>query len=488
MTTKHLVMIRPVEATWADEPRDWTIRPNDTDHPTPAVNLKTAEAYLPTALPCRHCGLDHARTIQLHELGHVRGSTDSPSDKAREYPGTTPDAWNIVEDDRINRALGITTACHAETLAAIKHAPDAATAIVAVLCAGWPLTTAEATPEALAKLNTTAPLHGAKPITRADLRKIPAALAKTTAALIGDNLAARKLLQSIADLRSDPVRLAYRLSGLLAVRPDDAASTLAVRRIDAHDPGVLRAPDPHAAARRAPLPTYEATPKLEPTDPTVLLNASTTPPDDGTEPIHHAMQALITDNISGHLIPFTDVDLTYDEPTAPELGWTREGGSTILRAAETALHGRLALRRRGSHRMRVSIAIDVSGSMSFGPADLQRIVDAAPHAQIALYSGLSNCGYLVHLTSQRRRISSDQLHKARRHMPGGNVVDVPALLWLGAQRGLRLWLCDGIVTGTGDLCYDAIATATDLYTTRFAIVRCPTVLATLAALELAGCR
>jgi hypothetical protein len=95
-----------------------------------------------------------------------------------------------------------------------------------------------------------------------------------------------------------------------------------------------------------------------------------------------------------------------------------------------------------------TILIDGSGSMSIDPDQLKLILQMAPLAQIAIYSGngssIAAYGTLWVLARNRRYTSKlPELH-------GGNVVDGPALRWLLNQKMPRVWICDGLVTGAGD--------------------------------------
>lgn len=99
-------------------------------------------------------------------------------------------------------------------------------------------------------------------------------------------------------------------------------------------------------------------------------------------------------------------------------------------------------RRRGG-----TVLIDVSGSMQLSAEDIERCLLSAPAATIAMYSsekGHARGGVLTVLAQRGRRVKTIQRHG------GGNVVDGPALRWLGTQKSPRLWVCDGNVTGVGD--------------------------------------
>lgn len=94
-----------------------------------------------------------------------------------------------------------------------------------------------------------------------------------------------------------------------------------------------------------------------------------------------------------------------------------------------------------------TVLVDASGSMSLTRSDLARLITGAPTTTIAVYSGLDRSGVL--------RVLVRDGFRAGDHLMGppagpGNVIDKPALEWLARQRGPRVWISDGAVTGIGD--------------------------------------
>jgi hypothetical protein len=71
----------------------------------------------------------------------------------------------------------------------------------------------------------------------------------------------------------------------------------------------------------------------------------------------------------------------------------------------------------------------------------------APAATIAAYGGNYDDGPLRILAVNGK--IADPKGEAYT-LPGGNVVDGPALQWLALQDRPRIWVCDGNVTGIGD--------------------------------------
>ena len=99
-----------------------------------------------------------------------------------------------------------------------------------------------------------------------------------------------------------------------------------------------------------------------------------------------------------------------------------------------------------------SILIDVSGSMHLEPSQVGRLLENAPLSTVASYSSDGNRTGELHILAQNGRYTSDPQHAG-----SGNGVDGPALDWLTRQPAPRVWICDGIVSGVGDVTHPTLA-------------------------------
>ena len=95
-----------------------------------------------------------------------------------------------------------------------------------------------------------------------------------------------------------------------------------------------------------------------------------------------------------------------------------------------------------------TILLDRSGSMCVKADDLKKLVLEFPRVTVADYGGHNREGNLRLLIRHGRRVSDTTL--ARPPAGSFNVIDVPALEWLGRQSAPRVWISDGGVTGVGD--------------------------------------
>lgn len=94
-----------------------------------------------------------------------------------------------------------------------------------------------------------------------------------------------------------------------------------------------------------------------------------------------------------------------------------------------------------------SVLIDASGSMSLSSESIYEMMTACgPDTIVAMYYGDDATGSI-------RVIGKGMRHAEEKYLKrfgSGNIVDAAALEWLCRQRGPRIWVSDGAVTGKGD--------------------------------------
>tara|TARA_R110002073_G_scaffold98114_1_gene224934 strand:+ start:3883 stop:5310 length:1428 start_codon:yes stop_codon:yes gene_type:complete len=91
-----------------------------------------------------------------------------------------------------------------------------------------------------------------------------------------------------------------------------------------------------------------------------------------------------------------------------------------------------------------TILIDASGSMSFNGEDILEVMQQLPAVTIAMYNGTGDTGNLRIIAKNGKRVTEKYLDN---HSGYGNVVDGPALEWLGTQPARRIWVSDMHVFG-----------------------------------------
>jgi hypothetical protein len=122
-----------------------------------------------------------------------------------------------------------------------------------------------------------------------------------------------------------------------------------------------------------------------------------------------------------------------------------EEGSVPRNVHRLLVDGRVFQRTR--RQRGGSVLIDASGSMSLTNEDLKKILEHAPGARVAVYSGNDRDGVLRVLAADGRQVED---HWVAAPAGGCNVVDGPALTWLSTQQKPRVWVSDGQVTGVHD--------------------------------------
>jgi hypothetical protein len=126
--------------------------------------------------------------------------------------------------------------------------------------------------------------------------------------------------------------------------------------------------------------------------------------------------------------------------SVPRSYWSRfppAGDGAVFRARRPAPGG--------------TVLVDVSGSMNLSQEDLETIVAAAPAATVAVYASTDRAFRRGAVTIVARGGRVADIRSVHRGYTEGNVVDGPALEWLGRQPEPRLWISDGVVTGVGDI-------------------------------------
>ena len=106
-----------------------------------------------------------------------------------------------------------------------------------------------------------------------------------------------------------------------------------------------------------------------------------------------------------------------------------------------------------------TVLIDGSGSMHLEVHEVDDIIKHLPGATIAIYSGQTAHGTLTVIAANGKRGTPQDIGLWNRAAGGGNIVDVPALLWLFKQRKPHIWVCDGYVTGRSDSTGERVAKA-----------------------------
>lgn len=144
-----------------------------------------------------------------------------------------------------------------------------------------------------------------------------------------------------------------------------------------------------------------------------------------------------------------------DYPSRPVVLVQREHGHKRSRATDygtvPARMHRMTIDQKvfssRKHKRQGTVLVDQSGSMYITAAQIRQLIDYAPAVTVAGYWGHGNgTGMIRVLAAGGRMVDDDDLQPDG----GMNEIDLPALAWLAAQRGPRVWVCDGHITTSGD--------------------------------------
>jgi hypothetical protein len=176
-------------------------------------------------------------------------------------------------------------------------------------------------------------------------------------------------------------------------------------------------------------------------------------PENGKRPANDLPLAQVRTPRNGRVVKWgtmqvrhLPVSLTRAIPPTARHKTYRDEGCTLSAVHRLPIDGRIFSRSRSQKGG--TVLIDGSGSMSFSPAELERIVTTAPAATVAVYSGHGRQGTLTVVARKGRMATADGIQTSR--CGSGNIVDGPALEWLAQQPAPRMWVSDGWVTGCHD--------------------------------------
>lgn len=148
-----------------------------------------------------------------------------------------------------------------------------------------------------------------------------------------------------------------------------------------------------------------------------------------------------------------------DRPFECRPGWSarkscpEEYGSFIRSPHRIYCDGRIFVRSK--IRKHGTVLIDLSGSMRIDKETLRDFLHKLPGLEIAGYSGgrVKPADFTVgamRILARNGRVCADDDVVRPINYNAGNIIDGPALEWLGTRPGPRIWVSDGDVRGVND--------------------------------------
>ena len=117
----------------------------------------------------------------------------------------------------------------------------------------------------------------------------------------------------------------------------------------------------------------------------------------------------------------------------------------------------------------LAVLLDLSGSMNLTEEDIVAILEKQPASIIAGYSGSDEKGSLYILGQNGKYASAQEIEYMRDEVGYGNIVDGPALVWLSQQKGRKIWISDGNITGFQETQSSGLFSFVDEMINRFGI-------------------
>ena len=118
-----------------------------------------------------------------------------------------------------------------------------------------------------------------------------------------------------------------------------------------------------------------------------------------------------------------------------------------------------------------TVVIDTSGSMGLSTDDVDKLVMAAPGCTVAVYGGQGFDDGRMRLLAAHGKVVEREFRRHAGH--GANLIDGPALMWAAKQNEPRIWVSDGMVTGTGETTSAALKAECKYICNRYHIKRVP---------------
>ena len=128
-----------------------------------------------------------------------------------------------------------------------------------------------------------------------------------------------------------------------------------------------------------------------------------------------------------------------------------------------------------------TVLLDASGSMSLEHSQVAALAAQSPNMTVAMYSGSQATGILTTIADAGRCATESAITSARDTAGYSNIVDGPALRWLGKQTAPRIWVSDADVFGQNDNTSPKLRQEVAQICSRSGIIRVPTVNAAVSA-------
>jgi len=414
----------------------WEVVGTVNNSPEGSTDNLNRQMTVPLDRECKECGINHSRMIRRHELGHAKWS---PKTMGKLKPGVRAEAVHVLEEVRINHLLYENKLALSEPSQCLDmiqqktnkliYESGIAEIILMGLASKWRVPDNNSGRFVSSKYNDewTVMSSAMKMIysddTVTEYRKNQIRYAEKVISMYYHNITYHSWGQTISYRKVQ--KYAEPLSAILDMFRD------APTQDEVYKPK----PKPSTASGGNSEGESEESDELgggsleqrTRSDLSELLYRSTQGTGQWGEMFTH--QPPLTVNLQGRLKggrAYRPADFGYNPKYINRYCVDKK----IFKQKQTQLGG--------------TILIDASGSMSFDGKDILEIMQLLPAVTIAMYNGTGDIGNLRIIAKNGKRVTEEYLEK---HSGYGNVVDGPALEWLGTQPARRLWVSDMHVFG-----------------------------------------
>ncbi len=414
----------------------WEVVGTVNNSPDGSTDNLNRQMTVPLDRECTECGINHSRMIRRHELGHAKWS---PKTMGKLKPGVRAEAVHVLEEVRINHLLYENKLALSEPSQCLDmieqktnklvYESGIAEIILMGLASKWKVPEDNGSRYASYKYN--------------DEYTVMSACFN----MINDD-------DTVTDYRKNQIRYAQRVITTYhqTITNHGYGSTISYRKVQKYAEPLSRILDMFRDA-----PTQDEVYKPKPKPSTASGGNSEGESEESNELGGGSLEERTRDDLSQMLYRSTQGTgqwgemVTHQPPLTVNLQGRLKGGRAY-RPADFGYNPKYINRycvdkkifKQKQTQLGGTILIDASGSMSFDGKDILEIMQLLPAVTIAMYNGTGDKGNLRIIAKNGKRVTEEYLE---RHSGYGNVVDGPALEWLGTQPARRLWVSDMHVFG-----------------------------------------
>jgi len=420
----------------------WEVVGTVNNSPAGSTDNLNRQMTVPLDRECKECGINHSRMIRRHELGHAKWS---PKTMGKLKPGVRAEAVHVLEEVRINHllyenklALSEPSQCldtiQQETMKLVYES-GIAEIILMGLASKW------RTPD-----------HETNRSYRSFRYNDEWVVMSSCFDMINND-------PNVTDYRKEQIMFAQKVVAKFMYKITDHSygHTISYRKVQKYAEPLSRILD---MFRDKPKPdeVYKPTPKH--TAPGMAGDEGEA--EESNELDGGSLEQRTRDDIANLLYSGSEGTGYWGEmfmhqpPLTVNLQGRLKGGR-LYRPADFGYNPKYINRycidrkifKQKMTALGGTILIDASGSMSFDGQDILDIMQMLPAVTIAMYNGRGHTGDLRIIAKNGKRVTQKYLD---RYTGYGNVVDGPALEWLGTQPAKRIWVSDMHVFGaTGEV-------------------------------------